>query len=76
VTHAFFTLVSREIYNLLGSEIEPKGFSMWLCVFALVLGCALTVTAAGPTPVEIDPTQPGEAKRDAAGPTEGRNISA
>jgi hypothetical protein len=34
---------------------------MWLWVFALILGCALAVTAAGQTPVDIQPIRPGAA---------------
>ncbi|HEY6490154.1 MAG: hypothetical protein WCC26_03900 [Terracidiphilus sp.] len=32
---------------------------MWLFAFALVLGCALTVTAAGQTPLDVQAIRPG-----------------
>jgi hypothetical protein len=35
---------------------------MWLCAFALLLGCALSATAAAAqTPVDLQPIRPGEA---------------
>jgi hypothetical protein len=34
---------------------------MWLCAFALILGCALTATATGQTPIEVQPVGAAEA---------------
>lgn len=57
-----FTGVSRDIYNsfrIRGGTLEKA--RMRLCAGALIVGSALTVTAAGQTRVDVEPIRPSDA---------------
>jgi hypothetical protein len=57
-----FTAVSWDIYNyfrIRGGTLEKA--RMRLCAVALIVGCALTVPAAGQTRVDVEPIRPSDA---------------